>query len=128
MSKDTLLSGEDLWSIRKTQRIIREFRKLHPDVTAGTIEAFLVIAQNPGIYIRTLGDRIGASGAGVSRYVAYLGAWDRRKQPGFGLIETQEDFHDRRYRHCYLTEKGKRVAEDISMILKGDQHDDKATG
>lgn len=123
------LQGEALWGIQRARLLVREFRKLHIDMSAGTMEAYLTIAANPGISVGGLAEKLGCSGGGASRYVSLLGDWDRKKNPGYGLVEAREDPIDRRYRGVYLTEKGRRMAEDIGIIIEGGrEHGDKAAG
>jgi DNA-binding MarR family transcriptional regulator len=108
-------------AIRALSRLtvaIGEFRTVYPDVTATTIEVFLVIAANPGISSGDILKKVsGVSQSAISRHIATLGEYNWKGGEGLKLIEAMDDPNDRRIRVSYLTATGKAMAMRLARIL-----------
>lgn len=105
-------------SINRAYRLIREFRKLHPELSCQVAEAFLIVAMDERTTVGGIADRMGISASAASRHVAHLGKYDRRKNPGLALIEMRESAEDRRIKELRLTAKGRRIRDSITDILE----------
>lgn len=102
----------------KILRIIREFRKMHRDISAQVIEVYLTVAMNEGIQVHQIAEKMGVASATASRHCAFLGKVDRRRNPGLDLIVVTEVYDDRRFKECKLTTKGKMVLESLRDIME----------
>lgn len=79
------------------------------DMGSPTILTLLTVAQGGGTIPQSqLEARVGMTGAGISRSLTRLGPGSPRIQ-GLGLLQTHEDFMDRRYRIVSLTDVGKKL-------------------
>lgn len=106
-------------SLNKAHRLIREFRKLHPELSCQVAETFLMIALDEGATVSSIGEKMGVSTAAASRHVSHLGKYDRRRNPGLGLVETRETLEDRRVKELRLTAKGRRVRDTLIDLMEG---------
>jgi len=98
--------------------LLEEFRKVDPDMPIQMAAAFLVVANNEGVTMKELGDKLGISQSSCSRNVAALSKVHRLNKPGHDLVYAIEDPAERRRKIVFLTPKGKRVAESIVGILE----------
>ena len=96
---------------------IEAFRELDQEMPAQTILTFLLVAQNPGIKVGELVERLGIAQSSTSRNVAYLSKWRAFEEEGHDLIEAVEDPRDRRTKTVNLTAKGKRLAEKLARVI-----------
>lgn len=103
--------------VRRAYRLIREFRKLHPEITCQLAESFLIVAMAETTTVSEVARKMGTSTAAASRHVAHLGTWDRKKSPGLGLVEMRETLADRRVKEVKLTSKGRMIAETLAEIV-----------
>lgn len=101
----------------KLHRVVREFRKLNPDMTLQAVEVFMLIARDEGTSISAIVKQTGISLGGGSCHVAYLGSYDRNKKPGLGLVEQKEVLEDRRTKELKLTSRGRMLRDSLVDIL-----------
>ncbi|MEP2945144.1 MAG: helix-turn-helix domain-containing protein [Lentilitoribacter sp.] len=99
--------------------LIEEFRKMDLEMQAQQMLLFLMVMEKPDIGMREIEERIGLSGASVSRNVAALSKLHRKNRPGHDLLEAYEDPDDRRYKKVRPTHKGKLVFQSILSIMSG---------
>lgn len=79
------------------------------DIGSPSVLVLLTVAQAGGeIPQSQLEQLVGMTGAGISRVLARLGSGSP-KLAGMGLLQTHEDFADRRYRIVSLTDDGKKL-------------------
>jgi DNA-binding MarR family transcriptional regulator len=109
-----------LWKFAKC---LDEMRKLDPEIQAQTVSCFVVVAMNPGITMKDIGERVGISQASTSRNIAALSKVHRLNRPGHDLVVATEDPVERRRKVVHLTDKGKRVAESLRMIMEPETTD-----
>lgn len=83
--------------------------KDHPSMTLWAAQAFLYVAQKPGIGMREVESKLGRSSSAVSRMIASLCKTHRAGIQGANLIRLEEDPLDRRYKIVHLTEKGRHL-------------------
>lgn len=98
-------------------RVIDEFRLLYPDIPLPTIQAFIVIAMNPGISSNELMKMISVSQSAVSRHLSNLTEWSWRKAPGMNLIDLVEEPGARGAKVPFLNAKGRTFAVKLMRIL-----------
>ena len=96
-------------------RVLAEIRKIYPHIPSQTVECLLNVAREPGLTMQTLGKMTGLAQSSCSRNVAMLSKWHRLGKPGFDLVETIDDPHERRRKIIFLTSKGQQV---VSKALR----------
>lgn len=102
----------------KGLKMLEEFRKIEPDMPLQMAATFLTVANEEGITMKTLGERLGISQSSCSRNIAALSKFHRLNKPGHDLVCATEDPVERRRKIVKLTPKGKRVAEALLEILE----------
>jgi DNA-binding MarR family transcriptional regulator len=98
--------------------ILEEFRKIHPILQMQQAVVFLLIGDNPGIFMRELEVRSGLSPSAISRNVSMLGDRDWKGGEGLGLVKHYVDLNDRRAKYVKLTPKGKRTYDSLQLLLE----------
>ena len=86
--------------------VLEEFRKLDPDLPIQYALSFLTLAQNEGMSMRELAERLGIAQSSASRNVAALSKWHSFGKPGLDLVQAEEDPRERRRKIISLTPKG----------------------
>lgn len=98
-------------------RVLEAFRSLDPDLPIQYALSFLTIAQNEGISIGELAERLGIAQSSASRNVAALSRWHSFGKAGLDLVESQEDPRERRRKIVSLTDKGRAFLEEMRTIV-----------
>lgn len=99
-------------------KIIERFREIDAEMQAQSIAVLLKVAKHPvPIKMSEIATELGLSQSTVSRNVAYLGDWNRRKEEGHKLLEAYEDPMERRRKLVRLTAKGKRFLKSTNQII-----------
>ncbi|WP_085025261.1 MarR family winged helix-turn-helix transcriptional regulator [Ensifer aridi] len=117
MNTTTISPAADNKTARRLLSFIEEFRKLNPNIQAGQIAVFLHIMAKPGITMKELEKATGLSSTAVSRNVLALSEWYKADVPGYDLVETFDDPHDRRNKRVRAKQKGQRVYNSLIQIL-----------
>ncbi|MFK4385894.1 hypothetical protein [Bradyrhizobium sp. USDA 223] len=92
--------------------------RLDPNIRLRVVRMFLLVAQEGGLTVGELAERIGVWKTLASRYLSDLGTVDRHGKPGLGLIMmVQRVYGDRREKHVYLTEQGLDIIDQIEVAL-----------
>jgi len=81
------------------------------------LRAFIAVATNEGKSVSDLADLVGANLSTMSRHLLDLGQFNRKKEPGHGLIEPKQDPMNLRVKNYVLTPKGKLVLKNIMNAL-----------
>jgi DNA-binding MarR family transcriptional regulator len=103
----------------KALKLFEELRKVDSDMPLQMAATFVMVANNEGITMKDLGQRLGMAQSTCSRNVAALSKVHRLNKPGHDLLYATEDPAERRRKIVKLTPKGKRVAESILEIMEG---------
>ena len=98
--------------------VATRMRTLHPDMTILQLQAFLLVARDPGITQRALMGALDTQDSTASRTVGILSEFGNRTTPGLKLVRMEVNIDDRRERNCYLTRKGEALLVDIMKDLK----------
>lgn len=98
-------------------RVLEELRTLDPDLPIQYALSFLTIAQNEGLSIRDLSERLGIAQSSASRNVAALSRWHSFGKEGLDLVRAEEDPRERRRKIVTLTEKGRDMAGRLADLL-----------
>lgn len=99
-------------------KVIERFREIDGEMQAQAIAVLLKVAKNPlPLKMAEIAEELGLSQSTISRNVAYLGDWNRRKEAGHKLVEAYEDPAERRRKLVRLTAKGKRFVKSLNEII-----------
>lgn len=99
-------------------QMLEAFRKLDPDLPIQYALSFMTIAQNEGISIGELADRLGIAQSSASRNVAALSRWHSFGKAGLDLVQAQEDPRERRRKIVTLTDQGRAFLEELHAIVR----------
>ncbi|KYK49564.1 hypothetical protein A1D31_24980 [Bradyrhizobium liaoningense] len=106
---------------RTAMRLANALAPLHHldhNMRLRVLRMFLLVAQEGGLTVGELAERIGVWKTLASRYLSDLGIVDRHGKPGLGLIMmVQRVYGDRREKHAYLTERGMELIDQIGVAL-----------
>lgn len=86
-----------------------------PDLPVQHITAFLLVAQRGEMPMADLEKGMGLAQSSISRAVAKLGKGYSPREPGFGLIEAEEDPYERRRKIIRLTPRGRELVKEIEV-------------
>ena len=97
--------------------VLEEFRKLDPDLPIQYALSFLTLAQNEGMSMRELAERLGIAQSSASRNVAALSKWHSFGKPGLDLVQAEEDPRERRRKIISLTPKGHELIATLREMM-----------
>jgi DNA-binding MarR family transcriptional regulator len=100
-------------------RVLEEFRRLDPDMPIQYALSFLTIAENEGMSMGDLAQRLEIAQSSASRNIAALSKWHSFGKAGHELVEAHEDPRERRRKLVSLTERGKRLVAVLKSIVAG---------
>ncbi|EWY40564.1 MarR family transcriptional regulator [Skermanella stibiiresistens SB22] len=103
--------------ITSLTRVLEEFRKLDPDLPIQYALSFLTLAENEGISMRELAERLGIAQSSASRNVAALSKWHSFGKPGLDLVQAEEDPRERRRKIISLTPKGHALIATLRDLM-----------
>lgn len=99
-------------------KIIERFREIDGEMQAQAMAVLLKVAKSPlPLRMAEIAEELGLSQSTISRNVAYLGDWNRRREAGHKLVEAYEDPAERRRKLVRLTAKGKRFVKSLNEII-----------
>lgn len=98
-------------------RSVEDFMELDKGLTLFQMYAFLLVATNEGQTQRWVEEKMGTSNATASRTIAKWLDFERPGKPGLGMIRSEVDPSDRRYRIVTLTPKGREFLNKIRVKL-----------
>jgi DNA-binding MarR family transcriptional regulator len=108
-----------LAGIVKYDRALRQSRAaIDPLVSSQLIQAFLAVALHEGQTLTEIADSLGANLSTASRQLLDLGDRNRKREPGYGLVEVVADPMNLRINRYSLTPKGKLIIREINQIIE----------
>ena len=108
-------------------RVLEEFRTLDPDLPIQYALSFLTLAQNEGLSMGELAQRLAIAQSSASRNIAALSDWHSFGKPGLGLVEAREDPRERRRKLVSLTGKGRAFLHRLTALMVGHRIADPTT-
>lgn len=93
------------------------------EITLNQLLLFIKVCTAEGISMPDLGDSLSIAQNTVSRNVKSLGRYRDRNTgriEGYDLVFTTQDLEERRRFVLFLTEKGRRVRQELDTILAGE--------
>ena len=106
--------------MKALMKSIELMQTLDERMQAQTIMVFLLVCEFGPCRMASIRRMANISQASVSRNCASLGRIHRRGEPGFGLVDTEEDPMDRKQKFVQLTQKGERYKTMLLEIIEGD--------
>ncbi len=100
-------------------RVLEEFRTLDPDLPIQYALSFLTLAQNEGLSMGELAQRLAIAQSSASRNIAALSDWHSFGKPGLGLVDAREDPRERRRKLVSLTAKGHAFLHRLTALMAG---------
>lgn len=108
-------------------RVLEAFRTLDPDLPIQYALSFLTLAQNEGLSMGELAQRLAIAQSSASRNIAALSEWHSFGKPGLGLVEAREDPRERRRKLVSLTAKGQAFLHRLTALMAGHSLPEAAT-
>lgn len=93
-------------------------RKKDVDMTVLTLGVLLCVAEEDGILVQDIIERVRSNKSSVSRVLAMLSDIGRREKEGLNLIRAVEDPLNRRFKRVYLTTEGAELVKDLGATMK----------
>jgi DNA-binding MarR family transcriptional regulator len=87
------------------------------NITLHTLETFLAVAEDEGLTVTEYARKLQTSLNTVSRQLLDLGIRNRKKEPGWNLVEPTRDPMNLRSKPYRLTPKGRALASKIADIM-----------
>jgi DNA-binding MarR family transcriptional regulator len=104
--------------LHKAKLMLAAFSNVNPTMPIQVATTFLIVAMNEGSSLVDIQKYSGFRQSTISRHLMDLGARNRKREPGFGLIEVRPDSVDLRRNEYYLTPKGKSLINQLVDILR----------
>lgn len=95
--------------LKDLKKALTLLRDLDSDMPMAQALSLLVIAENEGLSLKDLAEKVGVGMASASRYVAFFGKPSASGKKGLGLVVAVEDPMERRKKTITLTAKGRQV-------------------
>lgn len=94
-------------------------REIHPDMAMNQLRIFLYVADNEGITMPDLSERLGMPQGSLSRNIKKLSRFNEKgKMQGYDLVYREPDLDERRRFAVYLTKRGKEVWDALAAIVE----------
>jgi DNA-binding MarR family transcriptional regulator len=113
------LSPTDRAQAERLASALQRFRSVDPKVTVEEVLTLLMVAAQPGIIQRDIGETLELKSGSLSRIMGRLTRRGDRETPGLELIHTVEDTQDWRQKLLHLTNGGNRLVADALRDLEG---------
>lgn len=113
-----LLSGEDAKLLHKVSLLMTAFRNVNPTMSIQVCHTLALIAIHEGVSLVELGRISGFKMSTISRNILDLGTRNRKREPGYGLVETVTDPMELRKKKILLTSKGRELIRQVLDIMK----------
>lgn len=108
----------DTQLLHKVSLALTVFRSANPIMTIQAAHTLLLVATNPGSSVSELSNISGYKLTTISRNLLDLGARNRKKEPGLGLVFAEVDPNELRKKLVSLTPKGKALMGTLLNIMK----------
>lgn len=94
------------------------FRNVNPTMSIQVVHTLMLIALHEGASLTEIATMSGFKMATVSRNILDLGKFNRKREPGLGLVHTEIDPMELRKKQITLTPKGQDLVRQILEIMK----------
>src|SRR5262249_7788823 len=90
----------------------------HKSPSSLAMEAFLLVAREPGLSVTEYAKRLKAPKSTVSRDLLDLGDRNRKGEPGVGLVTSRPNRFDPRQLEYRLTPRGRALVKQIGLAFR----------
>ena len=104
----------DLYKLRAA---LAEFQKVDPDLTVSDALAFLVTAEDEGLSVKDVQNRLQLTQSTASRTVNKLGQHGTRSKAGLALLQTDPNPGERRKVQVRLSARGRAFAKLLAGMV-----------
>lgn len=104
--------------LHKASLILRAFSNVSPTMPIQVAKTFIAVAMNEGASVVEIQKASGFRQSTISRHLMDLGKRNRKREEGFGLIESRTNDMDLRRNEYYLTNKGRELVGTLIDTLK----------
>lgn len=104
--------------------LVEKLRTVDPTMPIQTAFTLLLIAENDGMQMSGIQDRLELSAAAVSRNILSLSHYRQDYRAGHGLVRTEPDPTERRRKIVFLTKEGKRFVASLLEEMLPEPQDD----
>lgn len=112
------MSPDNADGIKRLERVLRQVRtSIEPTVPTQLVQAFLAVSLNEGQSLGELAERLGTSISTASRQLLDLGERNRKKEPGYGLVDRKIDPMNLRVNRYTLSPKGRLLIKELAQIM-----------
>ena len=113
------LSGEDKRSLHKVALLSAVLRNVNATISIQQVHTLILVALHEGSSVTEIARMSGFKLPTVSRNLLDLGMRNRKREPGYGLVETEVDPMELRKKSVTLTPKGREVIRQIVNVMYG---------
>lgn len=108
---------EERRALSRLRTALGAFQTIDSNMPIQIAVSFLTVALNEGKSLREYGELLDAAQSTMSRHLLDLGPRNRKKEPGFGLIEQRSSDDDMRRNVYTLTAKGRALVQTLNQLL-----------
>lgn len=101
--------------IFKYLKIVDAFRAIDQDMPIGQVAFFLHASREEGSSLRDIANMGNCKMATASRYLSTLSVRGRNMDDGLDLLYYEENPVDRRQKLIYLTDRGRKLLDALSL-------------
>jgi DNA-binding MarR family transcriptional regulator len=111
-------AAEDRRHLDKVLGLFQAFRTLDATMPLQLAYTFILCTTYEGESVGDIARRAGFAVSTTSRHILDLGEFNRKKEPGYGLVETKIDPLELRRKSVHLTPKGKNLLNQIISTMR----------
>ena len=105
----TKLNDAEKEALQKAEKLLDAFRQVRPTMPLQHAYTFLLVALNEGQGVQDYAERAGVAQTVMTRHLLDIGQMNRRREPGYGLVQQRSDPMDLRKHQTYLTPAGRAL-------------------
>lgn len=116
------LTADEREAMRVLLTSLDPFRAVYSIMPLQQAVTFLLVAMEEGEGVTEYARRAGVSQSVMTRHLLDLGEFNRRHEPGLGLVFSRPNPLNRRKHQVFLTSKGRTLTAQIYRALMGLGH------
>lgn len=113
-----IISGDDARLLHKISLVMSTFRGVNPTMSIQVAHTLTLVALHEGASLTEIANLSGFKMSTISRNLLDLGSRNRKREAGFGLVETNVDPMELRKKIVTLTPKGRGIVHQLLDVMK----------
>jgi DNA-binding MarR family transcriptional regulator len=105
-------------AVRRAQAVLTAFQAVNESMPIQVASTFLTVALYEGRSLREYCDLTGVPQSTMSRHLLDLGPRNRKKEPGYQLLDQRQDAEDYRRNVYSLTPKGRGLLKTMTNAME----------